>query len=79
MLTRRLCWQSLILLSAGSASSSGSRDRKQEALSWKACRLREAARAEESTETWPLAVRTGSDQPIWPWLMEQAAYTSTVS
>lgn len=50
-LTRRLCWQRLISLSAGSASSSGSRARKQLALSWKVCRLEEAAGTEESRET----------------------------
>lgn len=62
ILTRRLCWQSLISLSAGSASSFSSRARKQLALSWKVCRLGEAAGSEDSKETRPLDARTGSGQ-----------------
>lgn len=61
-LTRRLCWQSLISLLAGSVSSSGSRARKQPAHSWNACRLGEVAGAEESRETQALTVRTRSGQ-----------------
>lgn len=48
MLTRRLCWQSLISLSAVSASRFGSRARKWLALSWKVCRLRKAASTKEN-------------------------------